>query len=198
MQHIPGIANRVADYLSRPSTWGSALRPAEIKEGEISQSQVRDAEFCPLPPPGLRPELWGADSRRHARSGESRCFDGNFLFQGFSLLFFCHVVVHLLRQDLSLDVSHRLPHLAALVWACKSCCMRMKAFLPVNARRSGPGVGMGATSSRSSLARLSRSPTTTSIEPESSGRTEPAGGDGPAELVKAPKKGTKVGGLKRE
>ena len=66
LQHIPGIANRVADYLSRPSTWGSALRPAEIKEGEISQSQVRDAEFCPLPPPGLRPELWGADSRRHA------------------------------------------------------------------------------------------------------------------------------------
>lgn len=62
LQHIPGVANKVADYLSRPSTWGSTPRPAEIKEGDISQSQVRDAEYFPLPPPGLNPELWGQTS----------------------------------------------------------------------------------------------------------------------------------------
>lgn len=32
LQHIPGVANKVADYLSRPSTWKDSPRPPEIKE----------------------------------------------------------------------------------------------------------------------------------------------------------------------
>lgn len=59
LQHIPGAANSVADYLSRPSKWEKSPRPPEIKEGNISVSAVRGDDFYPLPTPGRRPELWG-------------------------------------------------------------------------------------------------------------------------------------------
>ena len=59
LQHIPGVANKVADYLSRPSMWGKSTRPPEVGEGTISASVVRDDDFYPLPTPGRRPDLWG-------------------------------------------------------------------------------------------------------------------------------------------
>ena len=32
LQHIPGVANKVADYLSRPSMWGKSTIPRLAKE----------------------------------------------------------------------------------------------------------------------------------------------------------------------
>ena len=57
LQHIPGVANKVADYLSRPSTWGKSTRPPEIGEGTILASVVRDDDFYPLLTAGRRPDL---------------------------------------------------------------------------------------------------------------------------------------------
>ena len=64
LQHIPGVAIKVADYLSRPSEWSMSPRPPEIKEGAISASAARGDDFYPLPTPGRCPDLWGktADS----------------------------------------------------------------------------------------------------------------------------------------
>lgn len=68
LQHIPGAANTVADYLSRPSSWEKSPRPPEIKPGAISVSEVRGDDFYPLPTPGRRPDLWGK-SAEDDRSG---------------------------------------------------------------------------------------------------------------------------------
>ena len=58
--HIPGVANKVADYLSRPSKWKGSPRPPELGEVQISECESRGDGFYALPAPGRRPELWGA------------------------------------------------------------------------------------------------------------------------------------------
>eukprot|EP00435_Cladocopium_sp_Y103_P075331 s22_g56.t1 len=62
LQHIPGIANKVADWLSRPSKWKSSEKPAELGDVAISNCAERGEGFYPLPPPGRKPELWGAST----------------------------------------------------------------------------------------------------------------------------------------
>eukprot|EP00435_Cladocopium_sp_Y103_P029227 s2680_g7.t1 len=58
--HIPGVANKVADYLSRPSKQRNGPRPPELGEVQISECEPRGDGYYSLPPPGRRPELWGA------------------------------------------------------------------------------------------------------------------------------------------
>eukprot|EP00435_Cladocopium_sp_Y103_P069897 s29_g34.t1 len=60
--HIPGVANKVADWLSRPSKWKSTEKPAELGDVTISGCVDRSGEFYPPPPPGRKPELWGAST----------------------------------------------------------------------------------------------------------------------------------------
>ena len=57
LQHIPGVANKVADYLSRPSTWKDSPRPPEIKEGTISRRVLSGRWFLPSPNSGPSPTL---------------------------------------------------------------------------------------------------------------------------------------------
>ena len=58
--HIPGVANKVADYLSRPSKWKGTSRPPELGDVQISECESRGEGYYALPAPGRRPELWGA------------------------------------------------------------------------------------------------------------------------------------------
>ena len=52
LQHIPGVANVVADYLSRPSTWSSSQRPPSLEGKEFSIARPRTGDFYPVPVPG--------------------------------------------------------------------------------------------------------------------------------------------------
>lgn len=58
--HIPGIANKVADFLSRPSKWKDKPKPPELGEVQISECELRKEGYYPFPTPGRRPDLWGA------------------------------------------------------------------------------------------------------------------------------------------
>ena len=58
--HLPGVANKAADYLSRPSKWKDSPRPPELGEVKVTEVGERGADFYPLAPPGRRPDLWGA------------------------------------------------------------------------------------------------------------------------------------------
>ena len=60
LQHIPGVANEVADYLSRPSSWESKPKPQALQGREISTARGRGGDFYPLEPPGRQPDLWGS------------------------------------------------------------------------------------------------------------------------------------------
>ena len=60
LQHVPGVANGLADYLSRPSCWATTPRPAGLEGKEFSLARPRVGDFYPLPVPGRKPELWGS------------------------------------------------------------------------------------------------------------------------------------------
>ena len=68
LQHVPGVANKVADYLSRPSSWSTESLPSELHGIEISTGPSRHSGFYPLPTPGEAPDLWGAASMEEGTS----------------------------------------------------------------------------------------------------------------------------------
>ena len=50
--HIPGVANEVADYLSRKDKWESATRPKDLENVPIHKDEsTRGADFYFLPTP---------------------------------------------------------------------------------------------------------------------------------------------------
>ena len=53
-RHTPGLANNVADFLSRPSKWATEKLPEELEGINIRPVAGRDVTFYTLPPPGLR------------------------------------------------------------------------------------------------------------------------------------------------
>ena len=59
LQHVPGAANVVPDYLSRPSTWSTKTLPTELHGIKIGTPRPRGGSFYPLPTPGRCPDLWG-------------------------------------------------------------------------------------------------------------------------------------------
>ena len=63
LQHVPGVANVVPDYLSRPSTWATKALPSALEGIKVASCKARGADFYPLPTPGRKPELWGASTR---------------------------------------------------------------------------------------------------------------------------------------
>ena len=57
--HIPGVANEVADYLSRKDKWESVSRPKDLDNVPIHKDEsARGADFYFLPTPFKAPELW--------------------------------------------------------------------------------------------------------------------------------------------
>ena len=57
--HVPGPANDVADFLSRPSKWRVQSKPAVLSDCPISYPEGRGDEFYELPSPQSQPGLWG-------------------------------------------------------------------------------------------------------------------------------------------
>eukprot|EP00435_Cladocopium_sp_Y103_P039809 s2729_g10.t1 len=56
--HVPGTANREADFLSRPSTWASASMPQALEGLDIASELGPGVSFYRLPTP-KDPSLWG-------------------------------------------------------------------------------------------------------------------------------------------
>ena len=57
--HIPGVANEVADYLSREDKRESATKPKDLENVPIHKDEsARGADFYFLPTPFQAPELW--------------------------------------------------------------------------------------------------------------------------------------------
>jgi hypothetical protein len=57
--HIPGAANTVADFLSRPDRMAKEEVPSELKGVPVHKEEApRGENFYYLPPPQLAPELW--------------------------------------------------------------------------------------------------------------------------------------------
>ena len=63
--HIPGVANKSADWLSRPSTWQSVEMPDELMGVKITPAEARPKGWYELVPPGAAPELWGTKIHAH-------------------------------------------------------------------------------------------------------------------------------------
>ena len=63
--HIPGVANKAADWLSRPSTWDDVLMPDELMGIKIVAADPRPKGWYALEPPGVQPELWGTKVHAH-------------------------------------------------------------------------------------------------------------------------------------
>ena len=57
--HIPGPANDIADFLSRPSKWRTVSKPTALLDCPISYPEGRNEEFYELPSPRSQPGLWG-------------------------------------------------------------------------------------------------------------------------------------------
>eukprot|EP00435_Cladocopium_sp_Y103_P025722 s2922_g6.t1 len=57
--HVPGTANREADFLSRPSTWASASMPKALEGLDIASELGPGVSFYRLPTPKEAPSLWG-------------------------------------------------------------------------------------------------------------------------------------------
>ena len=60
--HIPGVANKVADFLSRPSIWASQRLPKELEGIEIACPSGRNEFYYKLPSPAAMPEFWGSSA----------------------------------------------------------------------------------------------------------------------------------------
>jgi hypothetical protein len=61
--HIPGSANKAADWLSRPDKVSKEEVPDELRDIPVhSDKQVRGPEFYHLAPPQLAPDLWKPSS----------------------------------------------------------------------------------------------------------------------------------------
>ena len=56
--HIPGAANDMADWLSRPEKWSSP-RPPALRDVKILPTERRSEDFYVLPSPRSAPSLWG-------------------------------------------------------------------------------------------------------------------------------------------
>ena len=56
--HIPGAANDMADWLSRPEKWTSP-RPPALRDLKIATTERRSEDFYVLPSPRSAPSLWG-------------------------------------------------------------------------------------------------------------------------------------------
>eukprot|EP00435_Cladocopium_sp_Y103_P041984 s1082_g11.t1 len=57
--HIPGAANSLADFLSRPNKMAKEEIPGDLKGIPVHKDEgARDPEFYHLTPPQLAPELW--------------------------------------------------------------------------------------------------------------------------------------------
>ena len=56
--HLPGSANTVADFLSRPSKWKDVSMPAELRGIDIQAPEARIEGWYSLPTPKAAPELW--------------------------------------------------------------------------------------------------------------------------------------------
>ena len=57
--HVPGAANDVADWLSRPSKWRSNSRPSSLRDIKVLTPKGRGSDFYHLPSPQSSPTLWG-------------------------------------------------------------------------------------------------------------------------------------------
>ena len=57
--HVPGKANVEADFLSRPSTWGTATMPPGLEGVDICPEHGPKDGFYRLPTPKSAPSLWG-------------------------------------------------------------------------------------------------------------------------------------------
>ena len=61
--HIPGVANSVADFLSRQETWESVDKPPDLANVPISkEDKARGPDFYVLPSPSASPDLWGSSA----------------------------------------------------------------------------------------------------------------------------------------
>ena len=58
--HIPGSANKEADYLSRPGKWQDSEKPYNLKDVKVKQAGPRLANFYHLPTLAVDPSMWGA------------------------------------------------------------------------------------------------------------------------------------------
>ena len=57
--HIPGVANEVADYLSREEKWKTCDKPKDLSNVPIQRDEgTRGAGFYHLPTPRSAPGLW--------------------------------------------------------------------------------------------------------------------------------------------
>ena len=56
--HLPGSANTVADFLSRPSKWKDVSIPEDLRGIEIQTPEARIEGWYALPTPHAAPELW--------------------------------------------------------------------------------------------------------------------------------------------
>ena len=57
--HVPGPANGLADFLSRPEKWKKLSLPAGLKDVKIVTAEVRSDGYFQLPLPKNSPTLWG-------------------------------------------------------------------------------------------------------------------------------------------
>ena len=59
--HIPGVANKLCDWLSRPSKWEHESLPSELTELPLDSIGGRPCEWYLMPTPFHRPEMWGVE-----------------------------------------------------------------------------------------------------------------------------------------
>ena len=65
--HVPGTANDVADYLSRPEEWQSKTKPSELQDFPITKIEVtKDSSYYALPTPKQSPDLWMSSAAANA------------------------------------------------------------------------------------------------------------------------------------
>ena len=56
--HLPGTANKEADFLSRPDTWKSTSLPSALEGIQVETPVERTTEWYRLPPPGPDTAAW--------------------------------------------------------------------------------------------------------------------------------------------
>lgn len=67
--HVPGPANVLADYLSRPEKMKKAPLPAVLKDVKVITAEVRSDSYFQLPLPKNSPSLWVRKCCRHTQCG---------------------------------------------------------------------------------------------------------------------------------